>query len=247
MIVDVHVHVFPPGLVPSMDRYLEKDSFLKMICTSPGHKYACVEDVLEEMEKSGVDAAAVGGFACSDTGLCREMNDYVLNAAEKYPGRVLPMISLHPDNPDMESEIDRCLQKGAAGVGELFPWGQEFDLAGKTADQLAEICVERDIPLLLHVNEEVGHYYPGKGDVSVKEAADFALQHPELKIIYAHWGGGLFFYELMPELKKQLQNVYYDTSAGPFLYHNSVYRVARETGVLEKLLLGTDYPLIPVR
>ncbi len=246
MLVDVHVHVFPPHLVKVIDSYLDKDPFLKLICTSPGHKYASVEDVLEEMKKTHVEAAAAGGFAGSDMGLCREMNDYILDAASKHP-EILPMISLHPESPEMEKEIDRCLQKGASGVGELFPWGQEFDLNGEAANRLACLCRERDLPLLLHVNEEVGHYYAGKGDVSVKEAAEFAIKHPELKIIYAHWGGGLFFYELMPELKESLQNVYYDNAASPFLYRPGVYRAAREAGVLSKVLLGTDYPLIPTR
>ncbi len=247
MIFDVHVHVFPPHLVANIENYLEKDPFLKLICTSPGHKYASVEDVLEEMEKSRVDISAVSGFACSDSGLCREMNDYVLQAAKTFPGKIAPMISINPHDPGMEKEVDRCVDKGAAGVGELFPWGQDFDLEGDAADKLAFLCKERNLPLLLHVNEIVGHYYPGKGEVSVKEAAAFALKHPGLKIIYAHWGGGLFFYELMPELKENLQHVYYDTAAGPFLYENSVYRAARETGTISKLLLGTDYPLIRPR
>ena len=79
------------------------------------------------------------------------------------------------------------------------------------------------------------------------EAAEFAARHPELTIIYAHWGGGLLFYELMPEMRKQLQKVYYDTAAGPFLYEKNIYRVTREIGILDKILLGSDYPLITQR
>ncbi len=250
MIIDTHVHVFPPEVVARINDYLDRDPFLEMICTSPAHKYASAEDLLAEMDSCGVNKALVSGFACSHAGLCREMNDYVLNAARKHPRRILPMATLSFQSTSKEErkkEIDRCLDLGAVGVGELFPWGQGFNLEGDTADELAGLCREREIPLLLHVNEEVGHYYPGKGEVSVKEAYAFALKHPELRIIYAHWGGGLFFYELMPQLKEQLKNVYYDTAAGPFLYRKEVYRVARETGVLHKILLGTDYPLITPR
>jgi len=223
---------------------LEKDPFLNMICTSPGHKYASLEDLLSTTEANGVDKVLTGGFASCDSGLCEYMNDYILEGAQKYPQKILPMISLAPDCSNMEKEIDRCVSQGAVGVGELFPWGQQFDLLGDKAHQLANICKERGLPLLLHINEEVGHSYAGKGDVSVKEAAEFALKHPDLTIIYAHWGGGLLFYELMPELRRELSNVYYDTSAGPFLYSKDIYRVVREIGLTKKILLGTDYPLI---
>lgn len=244
MLIDVHVHVFPPEVIEGIDRYLEKDEFLKAICTSPVHRYATAEDLVCEMDRTGVHMSAVGGFACSDPGLCREMNDYMLDAAKKFPGRIIPMVSVYPHDPGMEKEIVRCSEAGAAGVGELFPWGQDFALDGPEAGRLASICTEKELPLLLHVNEIVGHDYVGKGDVSIREAADFAALYPDLTLILAHWGGGLIFYELMPELSKQLKNVYYDTAAGPFLYDPKIYQVIREIGALEKVLLGTDYPLL---
>lgn len=248
MIIDTHVHLFPPEVTASIDRYMAGDDFLREICTSKGHRYATAEELLVEMERCGVQMTAAGGFACSDGGLCREMNDYVLEASRRYPGRLLPLAVVNPGCPEaMEREIARAHGLGVVGVGELFPWGQRFDLAGGEADRLAALCSERGLPLLLHVNEVVGHRYTGKGSVSVKEAAEFALRHPGLTIIYAHWGGGLPFYELMPELRQALKNVYYDTAAGPFLYDGTIYRVAVELGLTSKILLGTDYPLLSPR
>ncbi len=243
-VVDVHVHVFPPEVIKGIGRYLQKDEFLKEICNSPVHRYATAEDLIQKMEQTGVEVAAASGFASYDHGLCREMNNYVLDAAQRYPGRILPMVSVCPHDPGMIKEIVRCKEAGAVGVGELFPWGQNFALDGREANRLAAVCLEQGLPLLLHVNETVGHDYVGKGDVSIEEAADFAAAHPDLTLILPHWGGGLIFYELMPQLKRQLRNVYYDTAAGPFLYDPKIYQVVKEIGVLHKVLLGTDYPLI---
>ena len=39
-----------------------------------------------------------------------------------------------------------------------------------------------------------------------------------MTIIAAHWGGGLPFYALMPEVRDALQNVWFDTAAGHLLY-----------------------------
>ena len=51
------------------------------------------------------------------------------------------------------------------------------------------------------------------------------------------------FYELMPEVRETLRNVYYDTAASPFLYESSVFRHVTMWAP-RKVLFGTDYPLI---
>jgi predicted TIM-barrel fold metal-dependent hydrolase len=39
--------------------------------------------------------------------------------------------------------------------------------------------------------------------------------------------------------------VYYDTAAAPFLYDSRVYRAAKALGLCEKILFGSDFPLLP--
>jgi predicted TIM-barrel fold metal-dependent hydrolase len=70
-----------------------------------------------------------------------------------------------------------------------------------------------------------------------------ATRYPENALILAHWGGGLPFYELMPEVRKALSNVYYDTAASHYLYEDSIFRHVM-TWAPGKVLLGTDYPLV---
>lgn len=60
----------------------------------------------------------------------------------------------------------------------------------------------------------------------------------------AHWGGGLLFYDLMPEVRAALRNVYYDTAASSYLYDPSVFRIASQLIGHERILWGTDYPLL---
>ena len=70
---------------------------------------------------------------------------------------------------------------------------------------------------------------------------------PELKLICAHWGGGLPFYALMPEVKAALKNVYFDTAISPFLYSPQVYGHVVQLVGAEKILFGSDYPVISQR
>ncbi len=51
-------------------------------------------------------------------------------------------------------------------------------------------------------------------------------------------------YELMAEVKKKLGNVYYDSAAGPYVYSPMIYRVCSDIVGVEKILFGTDYPLL---
>ena len=90
---------------------------------------------------------------------------------------------------------------------------------------------------------KLGHHYSGKTDTAVK--ASGAYNYPDLKIIFAHWGGGLVLW-IDAEIRKQNKNVYYDTAASPFLYDKKIFKVAKDIGILDKVLFGSDYPLIPM-
>lgn len=51
---------------------------------------------------------------------------------------------------------------------------------------------------------------------------------------------------IMPELRKQLSNVYYDTAALPFLYDATIFDALKQMGLLSKLIYGSDYPLLKI-
>jgi hypothetical protein len=98
---------------------------------------------------------------------------------------------------------------------------------------------------MIHTNEPVGHRYPGKTPNTLLQIYRMAKAYPDNTLILAHWGGGIFFYHLLKrEVQETLAKVYYDTAASPFLYEPAIYRLAAELAGSEKILFGTDYPLI---
>jgi len=46
------------------------------------------------------------------------------------------------------------------------------------------------------------------------------------------------------EVRDVLKNVWFDTAASPYLYVPQVYRIAGEFLGFEKILFGSDYPLL---
>ena len=100
------------------------------------------------------------------------------------------------------------------------------------------------VPVVVHTSEPVGHGYPGKGATTPERSLAMAEAFPGVAFIFAHFGGGLPFYSLMPEVAKALSNVYFDTAAAPFLYRPDVYGVAASAAGSDRILFGSDYPLI---
>jgi predicted TIM-barrel fold metal-dependent hydrolase len=141
--------------------------------------------------------------------------------------------------------LERCLSLGIRGIGEIAFYQQE--IAHRDIHRLSAILrslPKPGIPLLLHANEPVGHDYPGKSLRGLPLIYPLLLALPEMNIILAHWGGGFFFYELMPEVARAAQRVYYDTAASPFLYRPHIYRIALEIVGPGRILFGSDYPLL---
>jgi len=244
--IDFHVHITPPDIIADWQKYAEKEPHFALLSQSKHNKFATAEDLIAALEKDGtVDRAVVFGFAFRDIGLCRYVNDYVIEKVREYPEKLTGFLVTPVRGIESAKEIERCARLGLAGVGELFPEGQGFDLEDKAQMRsLAGTCAELSLPILLHANEPVGHYYPGKTDVSLRQMETFVSDNPELKIILAHFGGGLLFYETMNEIKEKFRNVYYDTAAAPFLYDSRIYRAAKALGLCEKILFGSDFPLL---
>ncbi|MHB0857485.1 MAG: amidohydrolase family protein [Anaerolineae bacterium] len=244
-VIDFHTHIFPPELIAERDHYRERDRWFGLLYANPRARMATVEDLLHSMERAGVATSVAFGFAFQDQGLCRLCNDYVLDAARRFPGRVLPMAVTNPcTGPRALADVAEALSGGAIGIGELMPDGQGFRLDEVCRlDALMDLAQSAGALVMLHVNEQVGHDYAGKGCQGPHDAYALAQRHPHNVLVLAHWGGGLPFYEMMPEARAVLRNVYYDTAASPFLYDDAVFRHVIAWAPT-KVLLGSDYPLI---
>jgi uncharacterized protein len=244
-IVDMHAHVLPPEIIARREEYLRRDRWFGLLYTNPRARLVDAVTLLGEMEQAGVDLAVIFGFAFADPGLCRLCNDYILESSLQHPQQFIPFALVSPvTGREAEGELHRTLERGALGVGELMPDGQNFALTDfDLLDPLMGLTRAFRVPLMIHINEPVGHDYAGKCAQGPQQGYQLALRYPENEFILAHWGGGLPFYELMPEVRSVLRNVYYDTAASPFLYEDAIFRQVMDWAP-NKVLWGSDYPLL---
>jgi len=207
---------------------------------------ATAEELLTSMDQAGIDLSVVLNIGWVSPELCVKTNDYILDSVSRYPARLVGFCAVPPRIGDAAiTELERCAKAGARGIGELRSDVQGFDLTDKTVMKpLADAMLKHDLILLTHSSEPVGHEYPGKGTITPNILYSFITAFPKLKIVCAHWGGGLPFYALMPEVAKALANVFFDTAATVFLYKPEIFE--QVSGIIgsDKILFGTDYPLM---
>jgi uncharacterized protein len=247
MIIDAHTHLFPQEVQKNRSFFCRRDEGFRIIYESERARLASPEDLLRAMERDGVEQSVICGFPWKDPVLCREGNDFLLHCCHRYPGRLIPFACFpFRSSRIAEREMERCLSLGMRGIGELAFYQEE--ISQRDIRRLSDILRPLSplgIPLLLHVNESVGHEYPGKSLKDLRPIYQLLLALPEMNILLAHWGGGFFFYELMPEVARAAQRVYYDTAASPFLYRPLIYKIALRIVGPKRILFGSDYPLLP--
>jgi hypothetical protein len=246
VILDCHTHIFPPEIIQNRSRYLESEDWFARLYSNERARMASAEGLIDEMDRCGIDKAVACGFAWNDFDLYVETNSYIADAVSRFPDRIIGFANVPPLHPSAVGELERSAGMGLAGIGELKPFGQGYDLA-EDIDKLrpmADFARANSLPLLIHLSEPVGKEYPGKGSSSPRKGYHFAKTFPELKIVFAHWGGGLLFYELMADVHRDLANVYYDCSASPYLYDTDIYKLAFSLPCSDRLLFASDYPLM---
>ena len=247
MIVDAHCHILPPSFAGRRSELASRDATFAAILANPAAHVADAPKLLQAMSREGVDHAVAMGMGWADYEVAVEANDCLIEAVADNPSRITGFASVNPAWGDAAvDEAQRCAAAGLRGIGELHPDTQGIDITDVAEmSPLMDFARSHNLPVLLHCSEPVGHQYPGKGKTTPDKVMWFIENFPENTIICAHWGGGLPFYALMPEVGAALRNVYFDSAASPFLYRPGIYRTVSDVVGADRILFATDYPLMP--
>jgi hypothetical protein len=246
VIIDFHTHIFPPWLRESREEYVKLDSCFSLLYSQPKAEMATAEELVAAMDEAGVSVSVVLNIGWVSHELCVKTNDYILESISRYPDRLVGFCAVQPRAGDAAiAELERCAGAGARGIGELRSDVQDFDLTDEpTMKPLVEAALKHELVFLTHSSEPVGHEYSGKGTITPDIIYRFVTNFPDLKVVCAHWGGGLPFYALMPDVEMVLTNVFFDTAATVFLYKPRIFEQVSQIMGSDKVLFGTDYPLM---
>jgi hypothetical protein len=245
MIIDFHIHLFSPSVSEDRNIYLADGQF-NCIYNSAKAKIIDRVQAAAALNEAGIDRAVAMGFPWDREDFCSEQNAYLRSACELSKGKIVSFASVPLCSANsVESWVRDIKHQGFSGIGEVA-----FYRDGLTPGnldylrKLMDAVQKHSLPLCLHLNEPVGHKYPGKYTPEFHYIYSVLADFPDVTVILSHWGGGLIFYELMAEVSSTLKNCYYDTAASPLLYSETVYSISPQIVSPKKILFGSDYPLV---
>ena len=241
MIVDVHTHTpTHAGPVPPSEEQWNRlgrpDGAVRVTCSW--------QEYDDEFIKAGVDISFVFNIARWKPGVDpKSFNDSTARFVAAAPKKRIGFMGVHPHDPTVLDEMERCVSElGFKGI-KLGPNYQNFDPLGPEAERVFAEAERRRLPIVFHQGTSpVGEAPLRYAHPLVMD--EVAIRHPELRIVMAHMGHP-WQADTIAVIRKH-PNVYADVSAlwyRPWSYWNGM-RLATEWSVLDKLLLGSDWPII---
>lgn len=235
MIVDCHTHVheYPGHLSDEFVREAQSRSRSKPVdvsVTADRHWKAM----------SGVDKVIVLGMRAFHSGIMVP-NEYVAEYANRHPEKVIGFAGVDPARDNVRETLEYAADKLKLKGVKLGPVYQNVHPTDKRIMEVYEFCEARKLPIMIHQGTTFPRLAPLKYSLPIL-LEDVALQFPNLRMVIAHLGHP-WVEDTLVLIRKQ-PNLYADISAlhyRPWQFYNSLI-LAKEYGVLGKLLFGTDYP-----
>jgi len=216
LVIDMQQHYVPPKAYGLVKKSTEYDHAVGMKRLPRAYELIVdIEGNLRWMDDSGIDMGILSTAALAASGydFCRLCNDGYAEVIRKYPDRFRGLIHVYPFDADgrNQEEIKR-------GVEELGLWGigvvtstESMTLDSTLMNPIYEMAVQYGMPVYIHPTIRRGLWGGGKYDLDLTLAREYEIaksfaeiiygvlpRFPDLKVIIAHFGGGL------PTLKGRL-------------------------------------------
>jgi predicted TIM-barrel fold metal-dependent hydrolase len=249
VIIDSHCHVWDEDLL-SKDLRDQLVTFATNIgADSKLILDGSVERLVNEMDKAGIDKTVILAldyeFLFRGDVSFQRYNDRVAEMVDQFPDRLIGFAGIDPRRGEKALvELERCTEElGLDGV-KLWPL-TGFYPDDKNFYPFYNLVEEKNIPILCHTGSGPPNTYlkycrPAYVDT-------IAIDFPRMKIIMAHLGDPWISEALTVAGKNP--NVYTDISAwqpilkfAPLVFFQTLLQ-AKMTCGLNKILLGTDWPL----
>jgi predicted TIM-barrel fold metal-dependent hydrolase len=186
-----------------------------------------------------VDKVIVFGMRAFQAGICTP-NEYIADYAAQHPGKVIGFAGVDPTRDNVPETLERALRLNLRGL-KLGPIYQNIHPTDPRMMEVYDFCQVHRLPIMIHQGTTFARQAQLKYAHPVL-LEDVALRFPDLKVVIAHLGHPWIDETLM--LIRKQPNFYADISAlhyRPWQFYNALIS-AKEYGVLDKLLFGSDYP-----
>lgn len=194
-----------------------------------GRRYSA-EQLLAAMDAQGVDRSVVIPFPVVED--YRASHDEIGRAVQAHPERLVGTACIYPyigENKYRE-EVRRCVEAFGFRALKLQPQFQPLDPLLPRGDFVYEAALEFNLPIIIHTGTGVPFALPSLYQV-------IARRFPDLKIILAHCGGGIFFAEAVVAAQA-CPNIWLELST---LMPHHILQILQHLPS-ERLMIGSDLP-----
>ena len=187
-----------------------------------------VLDLLRVMDREGIDRSVCIPFPVVTD--YRATHDLIAAAVRQYPDRLTGTICLDPfvARDKFNEEVRRCTEEFGFRALKLQPQYQALNPLWPRNDFFFEAAVRYKLPLIVHTGAGAPYALPSLY-ISV------ARRFPDLRIILAHAGGGIYSGECIVAADV-CPNIYVELSS---LVPHQVAEVVRHVPS-ERLMIGSD-------
>jgi uncharacterized protein len=198
-------------------------------------------DMLAEMDEAGISKAVMTGLDVETTVGFKISNDSIAEVVSQYPERFIGGVGVDPfKGMDAVREIERCVRDYGFKMAKIVPYAHGIPANDRRYYPIYAKCVELDIAIWTQVGHTATMLPSEPGRPIYLDTV--ALEFPELRILAAHIGWP--WTEEMIALSWKHPNLYIETSAHPpNHFQPELLRFMKSFGK-EKVIFGTDYPLL---
>lgn len=183
----------------------------------------------------------------------KSSNAEIAHLVKRNPGKFIGFGSVNPNKDEdyVETKLEEISALGLKGI-KMLPTLQLFSpIENTNFERICEYCEKTRKVLLYHTGCDPGPWeMPELSEDANPEYLRPVLESYKPIIILAHSGSysayrpGIWFDEAY-ELGKKFDNVYFDSSAvSSFIYSQKILKKMREGVGLDRLLYGSDYPVV---
>ncbi len=237
MLIDSHVHLFPPRVFDAIWRWFDRHAW-----NIQYRLYA--DDVLAHLAAHGV-ARVVGLCYSHVPGMARDLNRFMAELGHAHPAQLIPLGTVLPGEPDADAIVDEALRLGLRGF-KLHCHVQKVGPDDARLDPVYARAAAAAVPVVIHAGRQpcLAAYGVDIHAICSADATRRALQrHPDLTMIVPHLGDDEedAYFALLDEFPRlhldttMLLGGYFDRRIDPALLERYADRV----------LYGTDFPHIP--
>ncbi len=250
-VIDAHVHLYPPELNrdPAGWAVRAGEGHWAQLCTRqrrdgrPVQAFPSVGQLLRDMDAAGVARAVLLGWYWEKPETCAWHNRFLAACVRGHSDRLAAFATLHPaaGRAATLAEVRRAHDEGLIGLGELSPHSQGYLIDDPVFRAALALAAELGLAVNFHVTDPASKKYPGRVETPLADFARLAREFPRTTFILSHLGGLL---PLVDSSTMPGPNLFYDTAALPLIYPPEVLRRLLDVVGAERVLFGSDYPLI---